>query len=348
MNKKQKEKKKQKNEESAKNIPRSTKTDLRQGGKGKKMALEGASDKAKRIPRFVLAQANPFHDDAFGAKVPDDSTASSCTAFSRNDILLSTGATNGVGAVFRAGPFPFQVNPTSTGSQTWTWLASKAGGLNVGNQAALASTFAALRPVAFGIQLSTRLSYTAASGIVHVAIIPEMLNGSTWEYPVNTTEMGYAPFHQSFPLAELVENSISVSSKFTDKTAFRYIDPGVTDVATYTNALPSSGWCAIQVWVEGAPASSAVLDVEYICHYEALTPAASASGGVITPSPAAPHSPAVMAAASYLNENLSPISYTKGDSMDHVNWGSIWNAGLAIANGVGKVAELALDFVAFL
>lgn len=323
------------------------------GGKPKQQPRSKKSKgKKQSIPRFTLAQVDPFNQKAFGVKIPDDNTADSCTAFSRSDVTLVTGATNGVGAVFRGNPFPFQVTPTAASQTTWTWGAAFSGGTTASNQSNLASSFAAIRTAAFGIQISTRLSYTAAAGIVHIALLPEMLNLTTWDLPTSTTALGYAPFHLKIPLAELVENGYTITSKYTDAMAFRYIDPGVSDLngsTPYPNSNPTSGWNVIMVWVEGAPASSTVLDIEYIAHYECLPPATAVSGGVITTTPAQPHSPATLAATHYVNDNTSPANQTRLDgNTDFVDWRDIWETGVQIATGVGHAAELALDFVAML
>lgn len=301
------------------------------------------------IPRFVLAQTDPFNQNSFDAKVPDTNTASSCTAFSRNDYSIGTGATLGAGRVFRPGLYKNSVSLTPASQTGWTYDGTFTGATDASNVSSVASTFASYRTVAFGISISTRLSYTEAKGIVHIALIPDMLNNTTWDFPVNTSQIGYSFFHKKITLAELLDEPVTVTSKFTDMTAFRYLDANVSDIGSYTHANPSSGWCSILVWVEGGPASATVLDIEQITHIEALPPATNGSGGIIVPSAATPHSPATLAAVSYMNEHISPVQHQHSDDRSkEVNWARIWKTGVDIANGVGKAAELALDFVAIL
>lgn len=301
--------------------------------------------KTKTVPRYVLSQVDPFNERSFGVKVPDSNTADSSTAFSRNDYSLSTPASGGAGVIFRSSPHAYLVGPTTATQTAWTWPAAFANSVPVSNLTNLQAAFAAVRTVSFGIQISTRMSYTAAAGIVHVALLPDMVNLTTWDYPATTSILGYAPFHVKIPMTEIVENGYTVTSRFTDATAHKYMDTGSTDIGTYNASNPTPGWNAIMVWVEGAPASSVVLDIEYIAHYECLSPSTS-TAGIIASSPAVPHSPAVMSAVSYLNDMVPPAQPTKlnGD-VKHVDWAQIWDAGLAIANGVGQAAEMALDFI---
>jgi hypothetical protein len=214
----------------------------------------------------------------------------------------------------------------------------------VSNAAALNANYNLLRTVAFGIKIETRQSAFNAAGFLHIALVPEQLEGSTnFAYPTSVSGMEYAPYYRRIPIADLIEDEITVCGKYTDPgTAFRYFAPSFSDVNTpYPSAFNASGWSGIMVWVE-APGLSIqnVVDVELIHHYEGLVQN-SANGGVIEITRAAPHSPAIMAATSYITDRVEPI---QANREDEENTGSFWSyAGklfpiaLKVATGVFPV-----------
>jgi len=296
------------------------------------------------LPQFLIANIDPFSEKAFGVKVPDEATMPSAVAFSRDLVPLSVGTTfAGTGAVFRYASNAAIVPLVPTSSTSWA-APTYASSVAVSNAAQLNSNFGLLRTVAFGIKLETRQSAFNAAGFVHIALVPEALEGTTtFVYPTSVSGMEYAPYYKRIPIADLIEDEITVNGKYTDPgTAFRYYQANFSDIATpYPSAFQSSGWSGILVWVEapGLSITNAV-DVEFIHHYEALTNNTGA-GGVIETTRAAPHSPAIMAATSYVNDCVDPIQVNREDEENQGNFWSyaekLFPIGLKIATGVFPV-----------
>jgi len=297
------------------------------------------------LPQFVIAQVDPFSPRALGVKVPDEANMPSAVAFSRDIATLNVQATfAGAGYVFRFDPANYIISPVPTSSTSWTWPTFAAGNSPVQNQAALNTNFDLLRTVAFGIKIITRQSAFAAAGFLHVALVGESLTGTSYSYPTSVSAMEYAPSYRRIPIADLIEDEVLVPGKFTDASAFRYLSPNVQDVGAaggYSTNYQSSGWSAIMIWVESPTLSlNNIIDVEIIHHYEALTKSGLA-GGVIECTMAAPTSPAVMAATTYVTERMPNIQVDREDEEDTGKYwalaGKLFKTGLKVASGVFPV-----------
>lgn len=276
-----------------------------------------------QIPQFTVASIDPFCPQAFGVKVPDEANMPSATAYSRNQLSWSTTTIGGVGGTFRFDAGNFWVAAVPVTSTTWSWPTFATTNYVI-NQPALNANFQLLRTVAFGLKVVTRQSAFNASGFVHIALIPESLTGTSYSYPTSVSFMEYAPYYRRIPLADLIEDEVTINGKYTDQTAFRYLSPNVSDVGAsggYNINFQSSGWSAIQVWIEAPPSITNVIDIEVIHHFEGLT--ASAAFGVIEETPAAPCSPCVMAATSFVTERVEPVQVNREDEE---NTGKYWTA----------------------
>lgn len=334
-------------------VPMGKATNTTRNGQSPKQKMSQRQQAARRIPQFTMCQIDPFAPECFGAKVPDESTAPSSTAFSRTQYPLSTGSGfGGCGAVFRYHPAAFAVDLIPASSTSWANHTAFAGTTATSNQLALASAYSEVRAVGFGIKLSTRLNYTTASGVVHIALVPDILDKVTWNYPTGIGAMEYSPYYRRIPLADLIENEMLINGKYTDLTAFRYVDPAIPDFGPTSAVFPSTGWLAIQVWYEGAINITNALDIEYIAQYECFSQASSTTLGVMSVSPASPSSPAVMAATSYLIDATEPIKVVSDTNENEPDFWqgvtSVFDTGLKIANGVASALEYAGMFAAML
>lgn len=291
------------------------------------------------LPKFLIAQVDPFCPQAMGVKVPDEANMPSATAFSRDLQTFTTGAAGGQGFVFRYNSGSAIVPTVPATSTTWSYIAAFGGVATVSNNAALVQNFQLIRTVAFGIKIETRQSAFNASGFVHVALVPDDLFGTTYTYPTSVSQMEYAPYYRRIPIADLIEDEITVNGKYTDNTAFRYNTPGVGDVGAigYTGSFPASGWSAILVWIEVGGAITNAIDVEFIHHYEALVQN-NGTGGVIEITAAAPTSPGLMAATTFVTEHVEPIQVNREDEENNGNYwavaGKLFKVGLKVASGV--------------
>lgn len=288
------------------------------------------------LPQFTIAQIDPFCPEAFGAKVPDDATAPSSVAFSRDFYSISTAASGGAGFVFRYHPGSASQTLTPVTSGSWTPGAV----LGVGNGLALSANFNGTRTVAYGVKLTTRQSAFSAAGFVHVALIPDNRSSTAPGFPSTLAAMEYAPYYKRVPLADLIEDEILICGKYTDHTAFRYtsLQDGDTVAASYSNGFPTPGWMQIMVWVEGPASITNALDAEVIHHYEAFSSSLSSSGGVLAITKAAPVSPNILAATAYVTDCTEPIAVNREDEDNNgrfwVNATKLFGVGLKIASGV--------------
>lgn len=312
---------------------------LAAGGRG----MDGR--KIRHIPQFTLANLNPFSDKVLGCKVPDQSTMPSSVAVSVDRTTMSSDATYG-GSVraFRYHPRSVSVGAGAMASTTtWTWLASFGGATTTNNIGSLASSFGALRCVAWGLKLRCRLSDTNAQGALHICYVPENLNAgvTTWQFPTSVSAMSGLAGYKCIPLADLRTGEHTAPGLFTDETAFRYLDPATADQGTGTTIFPLTGWSTILIAVEGLATGSAqaAIDVDIIHHWECLPGTLAA----ITPlSPAAPNSPAIIAGTKYAAQNeLSKEGIRDtGEPSFFADVVSAFQTGIAIANGAEQMWQM--------
>lgn len=293
------------------------------------------------VPQYLIAHTDPFRESALGVKVPDQNTAASGTAVSYGRATATTDATYGgwVGA-FRYHPKGTSVSATGVATaNTWTWQASFAGLNAATNLSSLSSQYGAIRCVGWGIHISCRQSDANAEGTVHIAHVPDVLNGSTWELPTSVAQMQSCGGYKNIRVSQLAKTSTTEVGRFTDQTAFRYIDPGLSDYAA-PNIFPTSGWCTIVVFIEGAKTNSAVLEIDTVHHWEGLQ---SQGQGINPITAAAPFSPSVIAAVTHVSETISAARKIVDPDGDSSFWKDVkhyFATGLAIANGVRQGIEL--------
>lgn len=300
------------------------------------------SKEARRsLPQYVVAHTNPFHEGALGVKIPDQNSAPSGTAVSYNRISATIdNAYGGWVSAFRYHPMGYLVAASGVTSTTsFSWQAAFGGRTPLVNQSALASQYGAVRTAAWGIQLSCRQSLNNAQGTVHIAQIPDILNGSTWEYPTSVAQMQACGGYKNIKLSQLCDKPHTEVGKFTDFTAFRYVDPGSADTGA-PGVFPVTGWTTIVVFVEGASLSTTVLEIDTIHHFEGLQ---SQGQGINPITQSAPFSPSLIAAVSYVADTISTGKQIVDPDSDSKFWGDVRSAfttGLSIANGVASGLEM--------
>lgn len=257
--------------------------------------LQSVSKTIRKIP-FLMAQIDPFLPVVRGVKVPDANTMESSTVQIQDEATLNTVTAQVNGWIFNPAITSYVVAGTS-GAGSWAWPAAYAGGTDVSTLASFQAAYTATRCVAHGIRLSCLLAPTTVTGFVHVAVYaPGTFGATTWPFPTTIAAMRDLPHYRKVTLASLTQNPLTITNKFLDQTAFRYIDSAET-TAGFNNSSRTSfqvthSWASIIVAIEGAPTASA-LGVEVIQHHECLAKAGTSNGS----SPAAPPQPGVMNAA---------------------------------------------------
>lgn len=248
--------------------------------------------------KYILAQANPFDENADGVKIPDANSQPSVALKAEDAFTISTGASQTLAAAaFNPSTSKMLVSATYATASTWTWSASFGGATSSSKNSKMISDMELARPVAHAIRITCGLAPTTTTGFLHVAVYTQALyQQSSWTYPASIADLSNVPGYKRIPLARLTAEGLTIINRPLDCTSQRYVD---TDDPAYANgetgefSVPFQ-WGCIVVAVEGAPASSSVLAVESILHLECIPRATSIS----TASNAASYSPAALGAAS--------------------------------------------------
>jgi len=272
--------------------------------------------------KFLLAQVDPFEPRCFGAKIPD--TAVIPTVALYNSQLYTptlTTATNQNCYAFLP-TYNAGIIPATEGAASWTWGAAYAGGVDWNKATDFKATFEAVRPVAFGIRLTSSVAPTTATGFVHIAIATETFNNaSTWPFAQTIAAMQDYPFYRRVTLASLTQSPLTVINKYVDETAFRFSGAdtqGVNKSATNPGADPAEfhipwSWGQILIAVEGMP-STQPLSLELIMHSECIPK----QTGVVQGNPAAPSNPGILASVAHMSANID-ATHTEDQQEGYVN-----------------------------
>lgn len=264
--------------------------------RGARLAASAAQKRNWRMPKFLLAQIDPFSRDAMHTRVPDESTAPSSSFYTYDELTLSANSTITNGAIANVwlpsvetiGAF---ANSSSTVSQ-WTWAAAYGQTFTTAKASAITSQYQLARPVAHGVRITSPLAPTTVTGYLHVGLYSmSTFNQTTWQLPTTLAQLSELPFYKKVTLASLTQTPLVICNKFLDQTAFRYVDVQSTDaVKTAGGQFQSpNSWMVIITVAEGhnQAAGVSVINVENIAHYEAQ----SAFGGVTQDGPAEPPAP---------------------------------------------------------
>jgi hypothetical protein len=242
--------------------------------------------KTKLIPasRYINAIRNPFSAEAAGVKVPDFDGNPSFTVASKDLYTIATNSDGNAGWIMNFG-FPSSrnvvaasittpgvvtiYNGTTTAWTDYTGLLS-------------ATNSVTSRSVVGGFKINNLCSLagsTAAQGRLVIAPVSANLAN----YIINTNASTYSeaqlrrmPGAMVIPLASLAASGKPVwgISGPLDPTALTYFIPGIS-ISTSYNDCPNN--IAYMCVVIGGPASTSILEVEQITHWEALPQLATGS-----------------------------------------------------------------------
>lgn len=288
--------------------------------------------------KFALAQLDPFHSNAMGAKVPDSNTQPSVSTTDTEQVtLLSAGlATDLFGMAFRPQYTWGTVAATPGSSLSWggTYTVNS---LNRSKRAAYAAAIELTRPVAHAVRLSSPLAPTAASGFVHIAISTETTFGvGTWQFPTTIAQISGCQFYKRVTLASLTQSPLTIINKWIDDTAFRYSSP-TSDLAQGGGAAFQSdfAWGAIVMILEGCPIGVNVISAEHLLMSEGIPQKDSPIIGT----PAAASSPGTLQATSDMQSRSEPF-HTEAEQEGYIQRGVN-----AFAQGVAEQGDRLYDRV---
>lgn len=276
--------------------------------------------------KFALAQIDPFHPLALGAKVPDTNTMPSIANCSQDQISCPLAASGFMtGFAFRPMYNFGSVAATPASASAVTWGATAAANAsNRRDYAAFAAQMEAVRPVAHAIRLVSQLSPTSATGFVHIGLSTESFYGNTaatWQFPTTVNEMTGLAYYKRVTLASLTQTPLTVINKWIDERGFQYEDPAQVTTITTTpasevvNAFGFS-WATIVVLVEGAPTTPSPLSAEHILHTESIPQKTS----ILIGTQAAPNSPGIMSSVSTMSGETD-FSHTEAGQESHMSAG---------------------------
>lgn len=261
------------------------------------MRRRAATSRPRKVTtRFELAQANPFHSNALGAKIPDANSIPSCAFQTTGNYLMPTDVNGVVARAYRPNSACERIGTASSTANSWTWNGDYTAGIVAnGKQTSITGNFALVRPVAHGVRLTCPLSPNTVTGNVHVCVFSAPLFGeSGWNsvLPKSFDEMAVQPIYKKFPLAAICAKSVTVINRTIDFSSQRYYDPASIVAANAAQMeFQTTGWAIIIVAVEAANPEKGVVAVEQITHFEG----APLTTGLSIASSAAPYNAGVLA-----------------------------------------------------
>jgi len=287
--------------------------------------------------KFALAQLDPFHPDALGAKVPDSNTMPSIANAATDQVSCPAPGTAGYMTGFAFRPFYNQavITATPVDAATVNWgVAIATNSTDRRDVVSMRAAFEAIRPVAHAARLVSPLAPTSATGFVHIGLSVESYyanSSTTWQFPTTVNEMTGLAFYKRVTLASLTQSPITAINKWIDERAFQYEDSNQAAVSTTSVAAePASpfgwSWCSIVVLVEGAPTTGSPLSCEHLL----LTEALPKKTGVLIGTQAAPNSPGTMSSVSSMS-GQQEFTHTEAGQEGYIQQG---------LNAIARGAEL--------
>jgi len=276
--------------------------------------------------KFALAQLDPFHPQALGAKIPDTNTMPSIANCSVDQVaapLATTGFMTGF--AFRPAYNSAVIAATPVDAATVSWgLTPGANASNRRDYTAFVGQMEAVRPCAHAIRVVSQLAPTTATGFVHIGLSTESFYsapGNTWQFPTTVNTMTGLAYYKRVTLASLTQTPLTVINKWIDERGFQYQDPnqvvGITASASNEVNSPFGwSWATIVVLIEGAPASPSPLSAEHLL----LTESIPRKDSILIGTQAAPNSPGTMSAVSTMSGDTD-FSHVEAGQESHIQAG---------------------------
>jgi hypothetical protein len=214
----------------------------------------------------------PFAPECEGIKLPDDNAQASSTVTVRALFTITTDANSH--AVFALSPNlqrVYKAPSAVAAGGAITWAPST--NIAVANLATLAANFSGYRVVCGGVRLTCLSSAMNTTGTVHIAQVPWCIDVDVTgvdKYPTSTGQFGQQPNYSSISLANLIENPLLSVFRRVSRNSECYV-PIAYPAAVSTDVGAHTGWDDIVIYIDGAPASTAVMKVEVILRIEGIS-----------------------------------------------------------------------------
>lgn len=300
---------------------------------------------------YLAALLAPFSSRAYGARVPDDVDIPTCTASIKGFGSVSTDSAGVQGFILRYHPNTCYAyaNTSTTAGVISNWAVE--GPLNSAGLSSLCAIAGAVRTVGFGVRCQALMPPSTITGNLHVCLVPDIYTGSSNPYalPTGSTQnmvaaMQSQVYYQKIPLASLTMNDMLITGRITDYSGTKFYAPNLGDFNTSSNSnavLTTSGWMTLVVYVEGANASSKVIEFDTVHHFEYLP--SVGTNGLDLQSEQSPVSPAIYNGVKVAARSVPPITTVASGTelADNPSW---WSNAVKQMN-LGAIASSGLDLL---
>lgn len=248
------------------------------------------------VPRAAISQVcgitDPFCHHASGAKYPDFSSVRTLPYTRRVRTTLASNASGVANMLIypQYGYQPFTTAPAATGTAVSGW-----------SDFAAYSTIAGVnqyRIVSAGFIVRHIVSPLNSAGIVYIrqyGADSGATLGAVDTATYNATAVSNVPVQDAREIAVVLQHTAQMPQTFY---------PLATDAAVVTN-VPTKGYVFSTVSISGAPASTAIVEIEFVTNYELMFDDASELSQVATLPPAS--NTVITGAAAHVSSTLSPI-----------------------------------------
>jgi hypothetical protein len=287
------------------------------------LASKQKSNKPRRVKnqvglsRGLTAILDPFSIDAYGAKLPDQSSYPSLPFTVKS---IQSGATSAATGADCSAFIPFgsyyRSNPTGlSAAGIMTWTPATDGYAPATNWSSYQAAMGLYRTVTGGIKIDVTSSLLNTQGRLYVCHVPmdeQQFAGGANYFPTTVGGIMNMPLSEEYSLAELTEEELIIPFRRFSIQSENYRDSAVPVAAGIEAAAATEstfGWCAIILLFVGASLTNPVsYDVEHILHCEGLQ---LGNDTILAETPAAPFIPQAMAQIYQLNQAMPVGSITK-------------------------------------
>lgn len=241
----------------------------------------------------ICGLSDPFCSHARGAKYPDDSSVRT-VPFTFEGITTVLTSAAGTQAVFLWPQFtylPIGFGSTASLPTESAWDAR--------TNAAPLTSVSQYRIVSVGFTLKRISAPLYSSGMVHIRSWPSEAYSPYGSMDIASYSATYS---QDIPLQDCSEVAITLEHSSQMPQVFYDVS---SDSSTVSGGS-SRGFNPVTLYLVGCPASSDVLQIHWVIHYELIFDTATAMAQIATPPP--PANPVLTAAANSVTSVIKPVA----------------------------------------
>jgi hypothetical protein len=231
----------------------------------------------KQLVQQVCSLTDPFCDHAIGARYFDSVGSKSLAYPQRYMFNMSTTVGGNASTLILPNYWNQWYNAATTlGGVPMT--ATYTSGVPA---APVITTVANYRIVSYGLRIKNIVAPLSSSGMVSIRGFSSQVGAS---YASLQPLSFNADFVANIPLQDCKD--VAIIGKRANNTSAFYANPSTTWNPTNTpSQWVGPGWGAINIYVDGAPASTAVLAVELVVNFEIVIDDSDATAQIMTPPP---------------------------------------------------------------